>query len=67
MDFMESRRGNVVAVPVRDQSEIFEKRRKNRRKRINSVHAEVRSILQVNSNTVGKTACTENNSLRKTN
>ena len=42
---MADRRG-VVAVPVREQSEIFETRRKKRRARIASTHAEVRAILQ---------------------
>ncbi len=41
---MADRRG-VVAVPVREQSEIFESRRKVRRARIDSTHAEVRAIL----------------------
>lgn len=49
MGLMANRRSNVVAVPVREQSEIFESRRKQRRERINSVHAEVRAILQTDS------------------
>lgn len=48
MVLMAGRKG-VVAVPVSEQSEIFAKRRRMRRARINNVHAEVRAILQEDS------------------
>ncbi|UFU00706.1 hypothetical protein KO561_07160 [Radiobacillus kanasensis] len=44
---MAIKKGQVVAVPVSEQSEIFEKRRQRRKERISSVNAEVRAILQV--------------------
>jgi tRNA(Arg) A34 adenosine deaminase TadA len=47
MVLMANKESGVVAVSVREQGEIFKSRRKNRRSRINSVHAEVRAILQV--------------------
>jgi hypothetical protein len=45
MELMARNRATAVAVPVREQSEILESRRKRRRARINSVHAEVRAML----------------------
>ncbi|MEQ2529111.1 hypothetical protein WMO40_20770 [Bacillaceae bacterium CLA-AA-H227] len=45
----------AVAVPVREQSEIFESRRKRRRAQINSVHAEVRTILKGSGSYYGTT------------
>jgi hypothetical protein len=43
---MVSKREDVVVVPVKEQSEIFDTRRKKRRARINSAHAEIRAILR---------------------
>jgi hypothetical protein len=43
MDLMADR--GAVAVRVKEQSVIFKERRKRRRELINSVHAEVRDIL----------------------
>jgi hypothetical protein len=46
MELMARNRAVAVALPVREQSEILESRRKKRRERINTVHAEVRAMLQ---------------------
>jgi hypothetical protein len=50
MDLMANNRGSAIELPVREQSEIFADRRRKRRARINSTHAEVRAILQSDLN-----------------